>query len=42
MEEVISLLKEEGRNDEAKSVREDLIRMYPNSEEAKRCAAEAN
>ncbi len=42
MEEVISLLKEEGRNDEAKSVREDLIRMYPNSEEAKRCAAEVN
>lgn len=41
MDEVIKLLIEDGREDEAETVREDLIRMYPNSEQAKRYAAEA-
>jgi tetratricopeptide (TPR) repeat protein len=41
MAETVSLLKEEGREDEAEKIIKDLINIYPNSAEAKRFASEA-
>lgn len=41
MEEVIGLLKEAGRIEEANGIIEDLIRMYPDSAEASRYSSEA-
>lgn len=41
MKELIDILKEDGRMEEAQSIQEDLIRMYPNSAEAKQCSTEA-
>ena len=41
MAETVALLREEGREEEAKKIIEDLISIYPNSAEAKRFASEA-
>lgn len=41
MGEVIMLLEEDGRKEDAAMVKEDLLRLYPNSSEAKRYLSEA-
>ncbi|MBO7298625.1 MAG: hypothetical protein J6V41_02300, partial [Kiritimatiellae bacterium] len=41
MDDVIILLNEDGRKVDAAMVKEDLLRLYPNSNEAKRYLSEA-